>query len=885
MIDVDGSGSLDKAEVVKAVKTDQKVIKFLAKAARKEIEEFTADFVNAARKCFEMIDKDGSGTLTKVEIVKAVSEDPAVVTFLKNCGEENLQFLLVPARLEKALEVFDMMDADQSGSLDKGEVVKAVQTDQKVIKFLVNCGNPNLQYLLVPARLEAALAMIDKDGSGTLTKVEIVKAIAEDADVVKFLQAARGRLVAAARLGARVLDTSNDGELGVFDMIGVDQSGSLDKAEVVKAVQTDDKCIRFLKNCGNETCSTRVPGEAALNQLDTDRDGEISGPEWEEAIESALQFKLEARAIEREEAKKMRKAAKRPPPPRQGRGAGGGRIYDGPRRLEKALEVLDTSKGGEVDAEEWEAVNRGLSKRLEQLENERQRRLRAAKAADQEFSVQFLSMARQVFDMIDVDQSGSLDKAEVVKAVQTDKKVINFLVNCGNPNLQYLLVPARLEAALLVLDTDRDGEINAPEWEDAIEHALSAKLEARAQKRVEQAKAARKEIEEFTHEFQNAARKCCEMIDKDGSGTLTKTEIVKAVSEDESVVKFLRTWRHDRRRGSGSLDKAEVVTAIKTDQKVIKFLVNCGNPNLQYLLVPARLEHAPPCWTRIATARSAARVEGAIETALANKLEARAAQREEQAKAARKEIEEFTGEFLSAARQCFQMIDKDNSGTLTKAEIIKAIAEDKDVVKFLKNCGEENLQFLLRPKRLEKALDVLDTYNDGELDIGEWEDAIHRGLAKRLDELANERERRERAALAEDEAFPTEFLSMARQVFDMMDADQSGALDKAEVVKAVKTDKAVIKFLVNCGNENLQYLLVPARLEAALNQLDTDRDGEISGPEWEEAIGGVGEQARGAGRGEAQAKAARKEMEEFTQDFVNAAIKCFEMIDKGGSAR
>ncbi|KAH8057470.1 hypothetical protein JL721_9719 [Aureococcus anophagefferens] len=1155
MIDVDQSRSLDKAEVVKAVKTDQKVIKFLvncgnqnlqyllvparleaalnvldtdrdgeisgpeweeaiesalanklearaakreaqAKAARKEIEEFTADFVNAARKCFEMIDKDGSGTLTKVEIVKAVSEDPAVVTFLKNCGEENLQFLLVPARLEKALEVldtsndgevdieeweeaiyrglnkrleqlaiererreraaqaedeafsteflsmarqvFDMMDADQSGSLDKGEVVKAVQTDQKVIKFLVNCGNPNLQYLLVPARLEAALAvldtdrdgeingteweeaietalanklearaaqreqkakaarkeieeftgeflsaarrcfqMIDKDGSGTLTKVEIVKAIAEDADVVKFLQTCGEEnlqfLLRPARLekALEVLDTSNDGELDVnewedaihrglakrldelanererreraaaaadeefsseflsmarqvFDMIDVDQSGSLDKAEVVKAVQTDDKCIRFLKNCGNENLQyLLVPErlEAALNQLDTDRDGEISGPEWEEAIESALQFKLEARAIEREEeAKKMRKAAEAAAAAEaQGRGAGGGRIYDGvldgreaPRRLEKALEVLDTSKDGEVDAEEWEeAVNRGLSKRLEQLENERQRRLRAAKAADQEFSVQFLSMARQVFDMIDVDQSGSLDKAEVVKAVQTDKKV---------------------------LDTDRDGEINAPEWEDAIEHALSAKLEARAQKRVEQAKAARKEIEEFTHEFQNAARKCFEMIDKDGSGTLTKTEIVKAVSEDESVVKFLRTcgeenlqfllvparlekalevldtskdgevdvdeWEEAIHRGlakrleelavfdmidvdgSGSLDKAEVVTAIKTDQKVIKFLVNCGNPNLQYLLVPARLEHALAVLDTDRDGEiSGTEWEGAIETALANKLEARAAQREEQAKAARKEIEEFTGEFLSAARQCFQMIDKDNSGTLTKAEIIKAIAEDKDVVKFLKNCGEENLQFLLRPKRLEKALDVLDTSNDGELDIGEWEDAIHRGLAKRLDELANERERRERAALAEDEAFSTEFLSMARQVFDMMDADQSGALDKAEVVKAVKTDKAVIKFLVNCGNENLQYLLVPARLEAALNQLDTDRDGEISGPEWEEAIESALAnklEARAAKR-EAQAKAARKEMEEFTQDFVNAAIKCFEMIDKDGS--
>ena len=151
------------------------------------------------------------------------------------------------------------------------------------------------------------------------------------------------------------------------------------------------------------------------------------------------------------------------------------------------------------------------------------------------------------------------------------------------------------------------------------------------------------------------------------------------------------------------------------------------------------------------------------------------------------------------------MIDKDSSGTLTKTEIVKAVAEDKDVVKFLRTCGEENLQFLLVPARLEKALEVLDTSKDGEVDIDEWEEAIHRGLAKRLEQLAEERERRERAARAEDEAFTAQFLNAAREVFLMIDKDDSGSLDKAEVIKAVKTDKKVINFLVNCGNENLQY--------------------------------------------------------------------------------
>ena len=37
---------------------------------------------------------------------------------------------------------------------------------------------------------------------------------------------------------------------------------------------------------------------------------------------------------------------------------------------------------------------------------------------------------------------------------------------------------------------------------------------------------------------------------------------------------------------------------------------------------------------------------------------------------------------------------------------------------------------------------------------------------------------------------------------------------------------------VGCGNENLQYLLVPARLDAAMAAIDTDSDGEITAIEW-----------------------------------------------------
>ena len=41
------------------------------------------------------------------------------------------------------------------------------------------------------------------------------------------------------------------------------------------------------------------------------------------------------------------------------------------------------------------------------------------------------------------------------------------------------------------------------------------------------------------------------------------------------------------------------------------------------------------------------------------------------------------------------------------------------------------------------------------------------------------------------------------------------------------------------GEENLQFLLQPARLKKALEALDVDGSGEIDLPEWEEARGGA----------------------------------------------
>ena len=114
------------------------------------------------------------------------------------------------------------------------------------------------------------------------------------------------------------------------------------------------------------------------------------------------------------------------------------------------------------------------------------------------------------------------------------------------------------------------------------------------------------------------------------------------------------------------------------------------------------------------------RREDAIEDALSNKLAQRALKREADAAAAQREIENFTAEFKNAARKCFQLIDKDQGGTLSHSEIVEAVKSDKEVIKFLTTCGDENLSFLLHPPRLKKALEALDEDKSGEIDIEEW---------------------------------------------------------------------------------------------------------------------------------------------------------------------
>ena len=70
-----------------------------------------------------MIDKDGGGSLSKAEIVEAVKSDQEVIKFLTTCGERTCSFYCAAAA-----EALEILDTDKSaGEVDESEWDEAIR--------------------------------------------------------------------------------------------------------------------------------------------------------------------------------------------------------------------------------------------------------------------------------------------------------------------------------------------------------------------------------------------------------------------------------------------------------------------------------------------------------------------------------------------------------------------------------------------------------------------------------------------------------------------------------------------------------------------------------------------------------------------------------------
>ena len=245
------------------------------------------------------------------------------------------------------------------------------------------------------------------------------------------------------------------------------------------------------------------------------------------------------------------------------------------------------------------------------------------------------------------------------------------------------------------------------------------------------------------------------------------------------------------------------------------------------------------------------RREEAIELALKAKLEQR--RRARAGAVGESRGDEPSRPSSSTPPACF-LIDRTTRARSRRGD--RPFGVDGQVVKHSLERGEPNLQFLLVPARLEASRDALDTSKDGELDMDERAGTASCARAASLSPIARRCSRGPWAVVAEkcnygethgltrtgEEAISAASRSVsqlqdeqerlwprpprtrpsrpslgaARRVFAMID-DNSGTLTKEEIKRSVKSDKEVIDFPDDRGEENLQFLLEPKRLDRALN--------------------------------------------------------------------
>ena len=272
--------------------------------------------------------------------------------------------------------------------------------------------------------------------------------------------------------------------------------------------------------------------------------------------------------------------------------------------------------------------------------------------------------------------------------------------------------------------------------------------------------------------------------------------------------------------GSGTLSLPEIMLALKGKPDVLRFIKTCRNPVLSEFLVPPRVQAAmKECDTNDDGELDRDEWKALSDRSLEAILERHAL--------ARGTDDEFIDEFLDMAVIVYDLIDEDMNGTLSKEELVKACGEDEDVIEFVVKCPLPELQDLLNPELLDKALSEMDTDDDGSISKDEWTEAVGSSLTKLLDERQKDRDA--------DNEFAIDFQTKAREVFEMIDADDSWTLEREELMAGIN-QKRVSRFLISCGNEHLQYLCVPARLGPMLWELDTSKDGIISLDEWDTAI-------------------------------------------------
>ena len=374
---------------------------------------------------------------------------------------------------------------------------------------------------------------------------------------------------------------------------------------------------------------------------------------------------------------------------------------------------------------------------------------------------------RKAFQYVDLDNSGTVNADELDRALQ----------------MWGLQLPrAKVDALMSMCDTTGDGEISYAEFVHALKREATkptslAKQDKKAILTADQKleKGAQKKAQEALNAKFADMHKAFQYVDLDRSGTVSRQELERAL--DLWGVKMTKPeldklWSLCDTTDDGEISYAEFVNALARDTAV-------GGAKLGEV-------HKAPKLTR------------------EEKLEAEIL----------KDASDRMNDRFSDMRKAFKYVDLDNSGTVSRSELKRA------------------MEMWQVPGMTEEKIDMLwnsiDTNANGEISYAEFVNALARDTAfdnikpaeSSIPQLTQAQKDRKQMLQAAEDGLNSRFSDM-RKAFKYVDLDNSGTVNRSELERA------------------LQLMNIPMskeKVDELWAAVDADGDGEVNYSEFVNAL-------------------------------------------------
>ena len=157
----------------------------------------------------------------------------------------------------------------------------------------------------------------------------------------------------------------------------------------------------------------------------------------------------------------------------------------------------------------------------------------------------------------------------------------------------------------------------------------------------------------------------------------------------------------------------------------------------------------------------------------------------------------------------FRLLDKDGNGKLEKREMMTALQQQSSVQMLLS--ASPKLSPLLHPSTFRKCFKKINTSSSGHITLEELKAFVESSEFNKLDSLV----------------LKTEEKDAIQTVFELLDADSSGTLEKREVLRGM-TKGSVIQAIKSTDSERLKNMLKPVNYKDAFMAIKTETPGHIT---------------------------------------------------------